>query len=65
MPAALKSMIVAPLEECIEDMSKFQQMMDESMDFEAVENKEYLVKPDFNDELKGKAFIINQIISSQ
>ncbi|KAK2578045.1 hypothetical protein KPH14_008462 [Odynerus spinipes] len=49
---ALKAMIIDPLKELIEDMNKFQQMIEQTIDLDAAEKGDFLVRPDFDDELK-------------
>lgn len=52
-PAALKVLIIEPLTECIQDMDKYQEMIENTLDMNALESKEYRVKPEFNDDLVG------------
>ncbi|XP_066599246.1 DNA mismatch repair protein Msh2 [Prorops nasuta] len=49
---ALKAMIVEPLKELLTDMDKFQQMVEQTIDLEAVEKGDFIVRSDFDDELK-------------
>lgn len=58
--AAMKAMFSDPLKEQLEEMDKFQQMVEQTIDLEAVEKNEFLVKPEFDDELKGK-FVISKL----
>ncbi|XP_024935873.1 DNA mismatch repair protein Msh2 isoform X2 [Cephus cinctus] len=50
--AAFTAMLIEPLKELIEDMDKFQQMVEQTIDLEAAEKGDFLVRPDFDDELK-------------
>ncbi|KAK0086849.1 hypothetical protein PV325_002411 [Microctonus aethiopoides] len=50
-PAALRVLIIEPLTECIQDMDKYQEMIENTLDMNALESKEYRVKPEFNDDL--------------
>ncbi|XP_033210960.1 DNA mismatch repair protein Msh2 [Belonocnema kinseyi] len=50
--AAMKAMIIDPLEELIRDLDKFQQMVEQTIDLEAAERGDFMVRPDFDDELK-------------
>ncbi|XP_058790262.1 DNA mismatch repair protein Msh2 [Phymastichus coffea] len=50
--AAIKAMFIDPLKELLEEMDKFQQMVEQTIDLEAVDKGEFLVKPEFDDELK-------------
>lgn len=50
---ALKELIINPLKELVNDMDKFQQMIEQTIDLDAAEKGDFLVRPDFDDELKG------------
>ncbi|XP_034934485.1 DNA mismatch repair protein Msh2 [Chelonus insularis] len=50
-PAALKSMITESLKESMNDMEKYQEMVEKTIDFDSIETGEYLIKPDFTEEL--------------
>lgn len=49
--AAMKALIINPLKETIVDMEKFQEMIEQTIDLEASDSGEFLVKPDFNEDL--------------
>ncbi|CAL7946134.1 unnamed protein product [Xylocopa violacea] len=49
---ALKTMFTDPLTELIKDMDKFQQMIEQTIDLDAAEKGDFLVRPEFDDELK-------------
>lgn len=51
--AALKAMIIDPLKELIEDMDKFQQLVEQTIDLEAAEKGDFMVNPGFADDFKG------------
>lgn len=50
---ALKTMIINPLKEFIEDMDKFQQLVEQTIDLDAAEKGDFMVNPGFADDLKG------------
>lgn len=50
---ALKTMFSDPLTELVNDMDKFQQMVEQTIDLEAAEKGDFLVRSEFDDELKG------------
>lgn len=49
---ALKVMIMDPLKELIEDMDKFQQLVEQTIDLDAAEKGDFMVNPGFADDLK-------------
>ncbi|XP_012537376.1 DNA mismatch repair protein Msh2 [Monomorium pharaonis] len=49
---ALKTMIIDPLKELIDDMDKFQQLVEQTVDLDAAEKGEFMVNPRFADDLK-------------
>lgn len=50
---ALKTMIIDPLKELIEDMDKFQQLVEQTIDLEAAEKGDFMVNPGFADDFKS------------
>ncbi|XP_042897659.1 DNA mismatch repair protein Msh2 [Parasteatoda tepidariorum] len=50
--AVLEHLINVPLKEKIEELDKLREMIDDMIDFDAVENREYVIKPDFDENLK-------------
>jgi DNA mismatch repair protein MSH2 len=50
---AVKAMFLDALKEYIEEMDKFQQMVDQTIDLDAADRGDFLVKAEFDDELKG------------
>ncbi|XP_014219551.1 DNA mismatch repair protein Msh2 [Copidosoma floridanum] len=50
--AAVKAMILDPLKEHLTEMDKFQQMVEQTIDLEAADKGEFMVKAEFDDELK-------------
>ncbi|XP_020288290.1 DNA mismatch repair protein Msh2 [Pseudomyrmex gracilis] len=51
--AALKAMIIDPLKELIEDMDKFQQLVEQTIDLDAAEKGDFMINPGFSDDFKG------------
>ncbi|XP_018354792.1 PREDICTED: DNA mismatch repair protein Msh2 [Trachymyrmex septentrionalis] len=49
---ALNTMIIEPLKELIEDMDKFQQLIEQTIDLDAAEKGDFMVNPRFADDLK-------------
>ncbi|XP_011169227.2 DNA mismatch repair protein Msh2 isoform X2 [Solenopsis invicta] len=49
---ALKTMIIDPLKELVNDMDKFQQLVEQTIDLDAAEKGEFMVNPGFADDLK-------------
>ncbi|XP_050584471.1 DNA mismatch repair protein Msh2 isoform X1 [Bombus affinis] len=49
---ALKTMFSDPLSELIKDMDKFQQMVEQTIDLDSAEKGDFLVRAEFDDELK-------------
>lgn len=50
---ALKTMIIEPLKELMEDMDKFQQLVEQTIDLEAAEKGDFMVNPGFSDDFKS------------
>ncbi|XP_011305124.1 DNA mismatch repair protein Msh2 [Fopius arisanus] len=50
--SAMDAMIIEPLKESINDMDKFQQMVEQTIDLEATDSGDYLVRASFDEELK-------------
>lgn len=50
---AMKAMFNDPLKEHIEEMDKFQQMVEQTIDLDAADQGDFFVKPEFDEELKG------------
>lgn len=50
---AIKAMFIDPLKEHIEEMDKFQQMVEQTIDLDAADQGEFFVKPEFDEDLKG------------
>ncbi|XP_076658764.1 DNA mismatch repair protein spel1 isoform X1 [Halictus rubicundus] len=58
---ALKTMFSDPLSELINDMDKYQQMVEQTIDLEAAEKGDFLVRPEFDDELKVLRDTMNEM----
>lgn len=52
----IKSYFVDSLTESIQDMEKFQRMVESTFDMDAVDRGEYFLKPAFDDQLSGTTF---------
>ncbi|XP_012264178.2 DNA mismatch repair protein Msh2 [Athalia rosae] len=50
--AAMTAMIIDPLRELASDMDKYQQMVEQTIDLDAAEKGDYMVKPEFDKELQ-------------
>ncbi len=51
--STLSNVFIATLEEQINDMSKFQEMIESTLDLSLVDRGEFLIRAEFDDELKG------------
>ncbi|XP_076230523.1 DNA mismatch repair protein spel1 isoform X2 [Nomia melanderi] len=58
---ALKTMFTDSLTELINDMDKYQQMAEQTIDLEAAEKGDFLVRPEFDDELKELKSTMDEI----
>jgi len=50
---ALQTMIIDPLKELIEDMDKFQQLVEQTIDLDAAEKGDFMINPGFADDFKS------------
>lgn len=50
---SLNSTIVTPLSEYLEDMQKFLQMIETTLDMDYVDKGEFLIKPSYSTDLQG------------
>lgn len=57
----LQALITSPTKELLADTEKLQEMVESTLDLSLVDKGEFLVKPEFDDDLKG----IRKILSSQ
>lgn len=51
--ALLKQTFTAPLQQCAEDLEKFQEMVETTIDLEAIDNHQFLIKAEFDADLQG------------
>lgn len=51
---AVKAMFLDPLKQYLEEMDKFQQMAEQTIDLDAADKGDFFVKPEFDEELKGR-----------
>ena len=51
---ALHGMFIDPLVDAMQDMQRFQDMVESTIDMELVDRGEFLIKPTFDDDLQGK-----------
>ncbi|XP_034173132.2 DNA mismatch repair protein spel1 [Osmia lignaria lignaria] len=58
---ALKTMFSDPLTKLVNDMDKFQQMVEQTIDLEAAEKGDFLVRSEFDDELKELKSIMDEM----
>lgn len=49
----LKAIVIDPIEELLNDMSNFQEMIETTLDMEFVDRGEFLIKPEFDEDLQG------------
>lgn len=54
MNAALRAVIIDPLTELVEDMEKFQQLVEQTIDLDAAEKGDFMVNPGFADDFKSE-----------
>nr|CAD7573794.1 unnamed protein product [Timema californicum] len=59
--ATLINVLVDPLRELLTDMLKFQEMIESTIDMDLVDRGEFLVKPDFDDDLQEMRNSMNSI----
>lgn len=49
----MEALIIAPITEYYGDTEKLQEMVESTLDLSLVDKGEFLVKPEFDDDLKG------------
>lgn len=54
----VKAMLIEPVCELLNDMDKFQSMIEQTLDMDLVDRGEFLIKPNYDDELQGIVFLI-------
>lgn len=52
--ATFRAMFTDPLKVSIEDMAKYQEMVEQTIDMDAVDKGDFLVNAEFDEELKSK-----------
>jgi len=57
----LKEVFLSPVEELLQDFKRYMDMLETTLDFEMIENHEYLVRSDFDPELQRLRSEINQV----
>lgn len=50
--------VVASFQDSLNDFRKFQEMVEQTIDLDRVEQHEFVVKADFDDDLKGSTFCL-------
>lgn len=60
----VKAALIEPIAELMSDMDKYQAMIEQTLDMDLVDRGEYLIKPDFDDELKSKFHIFSRLMMS-
>ena len=49
----MQALFISQLNDHIEDMGKFQEMIESTLDMSLVDRGEFLIKPEFDEELQG------------
>lgn len=49
----MEALVISPLRELYTDAEKLLDMVESTLDMDMVEKGEFLIKPDFDDDLKG------------
>ncbi|XP_075975314.1 DNA mismatch repair protein spel1 [Anticarsia gemmatalis] len=62
--ATVHSSLTEPISELNEDLGKYQQMIETTMDLDAVERGDYLVKPSFDEQLQNLSEQLEQLQTS-
>jgi DNA mismatch repair protein MSH2 len=55
--STLQNVFITCLEEQIEDTSKYTEMIETTLDLNLVDRGEFLIKPDFDEELESKCYV--------
>jgi DNA mismatch repair protein MSH2 len=56
--ASVKALLLEPLREKTTEMSKFVDMMEQTLDTEQAAHGEFLIRPEFDDNLKGAPLLV-------
>lgn len=60
----MHALFISQLNDQIEDMTKFQEMVESTLDLSLVDRGEFLIKPEFDEELQGLFMItiVNRVM---
>ncbi|KAL2919102.1 MSH2 protein [Polyrhizophydium stewartii] len=62
--ALVREVYISPLREYAESLRKLQELVETTVDLEAVENHEYLIKADFHEELQDTRARMNEVLAA-
>lgn len=49
----IQTQYLSVLDSCVEDLSRFQELVESTVDLQAADNHEYIIKAEFDDNLRG------------